>query len=125
MSRPGVLYAGLVLNERGYGRARDAGVDEVRFAFPVTDTFCLRNQKRRSMPRWRWCSGWRGARGRPARRQVEHACRRDAALERTAQGRLQRPLGRRLAIEDDGTQHLVALLLGPLAGAAPAAMSTT
>jgi hydroxymethylglutaryl-CoA lyase/(R)-citramalyl-CoA lyase len=42
--RPGVIYAGLVLNERGYERARDAGVDEVRFAFPVTDTFCLRNQ---------------------------------------------------------------------------------
>ena len=42
--RPGVIYAGLVLNERGYERARVAGVDEVRFAFPVTDTFCLRNQ---------------------------------------------------------------------------------
>src|SRR5436853_152966 len=41
--RPGVIYAGSVLNERGYERAREAGVDEVRFAFPVTDTFCLRN----------------------------------------------------------------------------------
>ena len=41
---PGTLYAGLVLNERGYERAREAGVDEVRYAFPVTDTFARRNQ---------------------------------------------------------------------------------
>lgn len=42
--RPGVSYAGLVLNERGYERARQAGVDEVRYAFGVTETFCGRNQ---------------------------------------------------------------------------------
>ncbi len=42
--RPGTVYAGLVLNERGYERARDAGVDEIHYAFPVTDTFCRRNQ---------------------------------------------------------------------------------
>jgi len=41
---PGVVYAGLVLNEKGYDRALAAGVDEVRYAFPVTDTFCARNQ---------------------------------------------------------------------------------
>jgi (R)-citramalyl-CoA lyase len=42
--RPGTLYAGLVLNERGYERAVEAGVDEVRYAFPVSETFAQRNQ---------------------------------------------------------------------------------
>ena len=37
-------YAGLVLNEKGYERAIKAGVDEVRYAFPVTETFAKRNQ---------------------------------------------------------------------------------
>ena len=41
---PGTLYAGLVLNEKGYERAIAAGVDEVRYAFPVTETFAKRNQ---------------------------------------------------------------------------------
>ncbi len=41
---PGTLYAGLVLNEKGYERAVEAGVDEVRYAFPVTETFAKRNQ---------------------------------------------------------------------------------
>lgn len=41
---PGTRYAGLVLNERGYERAVEAGVDEVRYAFPVTETFAQRNQ---------------------------------------------------------------------------------
>jgi isopropylmalate/homocitrate/citramalate synthase len=42
--REGTIYAGLVLNERGYERALDAGVDEVHYAFPVTDEFARRNQ---------------------------------------------------------------------------------
>src|SRR3954465_8280436 len=42
--RPGTIYAGLVLNERGYERAMAAGADEVHYAFPVTDEFCARNQ---------------------------------------------------------------------------------
>jgi hydroxymethylglutaryl-CoA lyase/(R)-citramalyl-CoA lyase len=42
--REGTVYAGLVLNERGYERAVGAGVDEVRYAFPVTETFAQRNQ---------------------------------------------------------------------------------
>jgi hydroxymethylglutaryl-CoA lyase/(R)-citramalyl-CoA lyase len=42
--RPGTVYAGLVLNERGYERAVAARVDEVHYAFPVTDEFCARNQ---------------------------------------------------------------------------------
>ena len=42
--KPGVTYAGLILNERGYERAVEAGVDEVRYAFPVTDGFARRNQ---------------------------------------------------------------------------------
>ena len=37
-------FAGLVLNERGYERAIDSGVEEVHYAFPATDTFCERNQ---------------------------------------------------------------------------------
>ena len=42
--RPETSYAGLALNERGYERAVEAGVDEVRYAFPVTETFARRNQ---------------------------------------------------------------------------------
>jgi (R)-citramalyl-CoA lyase len=42
--RPGTSYAGLVLNEKGYERAVEAGVDEVRYAFPVTETFARPNQ---------------------------------------------------------------------------------
>jgi isopropylmalate/homocitrate/citramalate synthase len=42
--RDGTIYAGLVLNERGYERALEAGVDEVHYAFPVTDEFARRNQ---------------------------------------------------------------------------------
>ncbi len=42
--RSGMNYAGLVLNEKGYERAVEAGVDEVRYAFPVTETFAKRNQ---------------------------------------------------------------------------------
>src|ERR687897_3250254 len=41
---PGTSYAGLVLNEKGYERAIQAGVDEVRYAFPVTESFAKRNQ---------------------------------------------------------------------------------
>jgi isopropylmalate/homocitrate/citramalate synthase len=42
--REGTTYAGLVLNERGYERAVEAGVDEARYAFPVTETFAKKNQ---------------------------------------------------------------------------------
>src|SRR5256885_5454267 len=41
---PGAVLSGLVLNERGFERALAAGVDEVHYAFPVTDTFAQRNQ---------------------------------------------------------------------------------
>src|ERR687897_1355469 len=41
---PDTTYAGLVLNEKGYERAVEAGVDEVRYAFPVSETFARRNQ---------------------------------------------------------------------------------
>ncbi len=40
----GRVLAGLVLNERGFERALAAGVDEVHYAFPVTDAFARRNQ---------------------------------------------------------------------------------
>ena len=42
--KPGVAYAGLVLNEKGYERAVAAGVDEVHYAFAATDEFGRRNQ---------------------------------------------------------------------------------
>jgi hydroxymethylglutaryl-CoA lyase len=42
--RPGVSYAGLVLNRRGLDRALRTGVDEVNAVVAVTDTFSLKNQ---------------------------------------------------------------------------------
>jgi len=42
--KPGTVYAGLVLNEKGYDRALAAGVDEVHYAFAATDEFGMRNQ---------------------------------------------------------------------------------
>jgi isopropylmalate/homocitrate/citramalate synthase len=40
----GTAFAGLVLNERGYERARACALDHLEYALPVTDTFCRRNQ---------------------------------------------------------------------------------
>ncbi len=40
----GARWIGLVLNERGYDRAIAAGVDELRYAFGVTDGFARANQ---------------------------------------------------------------------------------
>ena len=42
--KPGIVYAGLVLNDKGYERAAAAGVDEVHYAFSATDEFGRRNQ---------------------------------------------------------------------------------
>jgi isopropylmalate/homocitrate/citramalate synthase len=42
--REGVVYAGLVLNERGYDRLIATGLDEVHFAFASTETLNRRNQ---------------------------------------------------------------------------------
>ena len=42
--RPGTVYAGLALNEKGYERAIAARVDEVHYAFAATDEFGRRNQ---------------------------------------------------------------------------------
>src|SRR5579859_1984563 len=41
---PGTVYAGLVLNEKGYERALAARVDEVHYAFSAADEFGRRNQ---------------------------------------------------------------------------------
>jgi isopropylmalate/homocitrate/citramalate synthase len=41
---PGPMRAGLALNERGYERLLATGLDEVRFAFGVTESFNGRNQ---------------------------------------------------------------------------------
>jgi isopropylmalate/homocitrate/citramalate synthase len=41
--RDGVVYAGLALNERGYERLRETGVDEVSFALAATESFSQRN----------------------------------------------------------------------------------
>jgi isopropylmalate/homocitrate/citramalate synthase len=40
----GVVYAALALNARGLERAVAAGADEVHLAYPLSDTFCARNQ---------------------------------------------------------------------------------
>ena len=40
----GVVYAALALNERGVERAVAAGADEIHLAYPLSDTFCARNQ---------------------------------------------------------------------------------
>jgi isopropylmalate/homocitrate/citramalate synthase len=40
---PGVVYAGLALNERGYDRLLATGLDEVHYAFASTETFNRRN----------------------------------------------------------------------------------
>jgi isopropylmalate/homocitrate/citramalate synthase len=40
----GVVYAGLVLNERGYERLAATGLAEVHYAFACTETFNRRNQ---------------------------------------------------------------------------------
>ena len=45
---PGVVYAGLVLNEKGYERALAAGVDEIHYGFAMTDEFGMRNQNQTS-----------------------------------------------------------------------------
>ena len=41
--RDGVVYSGLVLNERGYERLRATDLEEAHFAFGVTDGFNRRN----------------------------------------------------------------------------------
>ena len=43
-TRQGVVRAGLALNERGYDRLLATRLDEVRFAFGVTESFNRRNQ---------------------------------------------------------------------------------
>jgi hydroxymethylglutaryl-CoA lyase/(R)-citramalyl-CoA lyase len=40
---PGVVYAGLALNDRGYDRLRETGLDEVHFAFAASEEFNQRN----------------------------------------------------------------------------------
>ena len=42
--RPGAVYAGLALNDKGYDRLAGTGLDEVHFAFASTETFNERNQ---------------------------------------------------------------------------------
>jgi len=41
---PGVVYAGLALNERGYDRLLASALDEVHYAFAASETFNQRNQ---------------------------------------------------------------------------------
>jgi isopropylmalate/homocitrate/citramalate synthase len=41
--RAGTVYAGLALNDRGYDRLRETGLDEVHFAFAVSEEFNRRN----------------------------------------------------------------------------------
>jgi hydroxymethylglutaryl-CoA lyase/(R)-citramalyl-CoA lyase len=41
--REGVVYSGLALNERGYDRLRETGLEEVSFAVAATESFSQRN----------------------------------------------------------------------------------
>jgi hydroxymethylglutaryl-CoA lyase/(R)-citramalyl-CoA lyase len=41
--RDGTVYAGLALNERGYERLRETGLDEVHYAFGATESFQRQN----------------------------------------------------------------------------------
>jgi isopropylmalate/homocitrate/citramalate synthase len=41
--KPGVVYAGLVLNEQGYGRLRASGLEEAHVTFAATESFSRRN----------------------------------------------------------------------------------
>lgn len=43
--RDGVVYAGLAVNERGYDRLRESGLDEVHVAFAATEEFNRRNAR--------------------------------------------------------------------------------
>lgn len=42
--KPGVIYAALILNQRGLDDAIAADTDEIHIAYPLTDTFCAKNQ---------------------------------------------------------------------------------
>ncbi len=42
--KPGVIYAGLILNGRGLDDAIAADTDEIHVAYPLTNTFCRKNQ---------------------------------------------------------------------------------
>jgi hydroxymethylglutaryl-CoA lyase/(R)-citramalyl-CoA lyase len=41
---PGIVYAGLALNDKGYDRLRETRLDEVHFAFAASEEFNQRNQ---------------------------------------------------------------------------------
>jgi len=41
--RAGVIYSGLALNEQGYDRLRDTGLDEISFAVAATESFSQKN----------------------------------------------------------------------------------
>jgi isopropylmalate/homocitrate/citramalate synthase len=43
--REGVVYAGLAVNERGYDRLCESGLEEVHFAFAATEEFNRRNAR--------------------------------------------------------------------------------
>jgi hydroxymethylglutaryl-CoA lyase/(R)-citramalyl-CoA lyase len=43
--REGVVYAGLALNDKGYDRLLESGLDEVHFAFAATEEFNQRNAR--------------------------------------------------------------------------------
>jgi hydroxymethylglutaryl-CoA lyase/(R)-citramalyl-CoA lyase len=43
--REGVVYAGLALNDKGYDRLLESGLDEVHFAFAATEKFNQRNAR--------------------------------------------------------------------------------
>ena len=66
---PGVVYAGLALNEKGYDRLRATGLDEVHYAFAATETFNQRNSNASVEDSLQSCGADRraGSRGRDSR----------------------------------------------------------
>ena len=59
--RDGVTYSAPVLNERGYTRALEAGVDGFRFGFSATDEFGQRNQNQTTGEGLKSRGRWYGA----------------------------------------------------------------
>ena len=109
--REGVVYAGLVLNERGYERLAATGLDEVHFAFAATETFNQRNQN----------AARRGVARRRPERIVERAhadglratvtigasfgCPFEGAVDPGARARARRPARRRGRRRDRLRRH--------------------
>ena len=87
--RDGVVYAGLALNERGYDRLRESGLDEVHVAFAATEEFNQRNAARvRGGERSQPPSGSSSAQPRTASARPSRSASRSAAPSRAPSTRV-------------------------------------